>query len=625
LDSESVVQALRRLLVFGIDQSGAYRELYEAIAAALGADVETKLAASLRRWATSNEPGTFILTGNAGTGKTAAAQAYCVAVGAELPETDELVALPGGQVVAKDVSGMDDRESRADAFRETLGSRLASQSLLCANEGILRDAAEDLGEDYPDLRGLLDAALRFGAAAEDSVTIVNVNRQRLTAPALWEQLLDYITRPELWSGCVGCPASMETENVDVGTVGCPIRSNAEALRQADVRATLRLLVQTASGDAVPTIRELLALLAWAVVGDANQASDTPTGLTCEVVRDSTRDRGASAFTASTAYYNLLFGEGLPSETRERSPLLSAMERLGVGLVADLEVDEWLRDTGSSNGDIQRLAGRPSAGTEERSFVAGSKGPLDRLRTTAGEMTYHRLGEIVSISEDPELVRAGTKALVASDLPAQRMWRRRVIFEGSPALGGAGSAVSRLTALTFAPVLVALAARIARGEDTFAEIRNIVRGLNFLVAGYCDAAEGLIVPEPASLFARNPGSFRNARPAFVHTTIDNNRVSLELPDTGVVATFVDVDHVEVRLVVDADATLGLPITPRLFQAIREAEGFQGPVGQGAAEMTDLRGFYGRLAAGIEREQGLHVADPSKSAIVRVQLPHFPSHV
>ncbi len=66
-----------------------------------------------------------------------------------------------------------------------------------------------------------------------------------------------------------------------------------------------------------------------------------------------------------------------------------------------------------------------------------------------------------------------------------------------------------------------------------------------------------------------------------------------------------------------------IGPRLYQAIREAEQFQGPVGEGDAEMTDLRGFYGRLAASLNGITGLQVAHPARSAVVRVQLPHFPT--
>jgi hypothetical protein len=84
----------------------------------------------------------------------------------------------------------------------------------------------------------------------------------------------------------------------------------------------------------------------------------------------------------------------------------------------------------------------------------------------------------------------------------------------------------------------------------------------------------------------------------------------------------VDHVEARLTVDGEHAL--TIGPRMYQAIREAEAYRGPVGQGTAEMADLRGFYGRLANALDREPGMQVADPSREALVRVQLPHFAGH-
>ncbi|MFC6714718.1 hypothetical protein [Branchiibius cervicis] len=89
-DELPVVTALRKLSVFSADQGGAYREHFAQVAHALGDDVDTKLRAYVSRWAQSGKPGTVILTGNAGTGKTAVAEAYCRAIGTTLPEQDAL-------------------------------------------------------------------------------------------------------------------------------------------------------------------------------------------------------------------------------------------------------------------------------------------------------------------------------------------------------------------------------------------------------------------------------------------------------------------------------------------------------------------------------------------------------
>ena len=112
-----VVEALRTLSIFGADQGGAYRELYAPVAAVLGDDVPTRLSAYVRHWAEAATPGCIILTGNAGTGKTAVAEAYCRACGHELPKLDGPASLPGGQLVIKDLSGLAGRKERAVTMR----------------------------------------------------------------------------------------------------------------------------------------------------------------------------------------------------------------------------------------------------------------------------------------------------------------------------------------------------------------------------------------------------------------------------------------------------------------------------------------------------------------------------
>ena len=603
------VTALRALSVFSADQAGAYREHFAVVAAVLGYDVETKLGRYLSSWARDGNPGLVILTGNAGTGKTAAAEAYCRALGVELPVKDELVELATGRWVLKDMSGLPNTAARVEAMRNALIRKDDVQTLICANEGVLRDAFSEIQSAKGT--AALDIALRQGAHSDSGLTIVNANRQRLTGESLWHNLLDYVTREELWLGCDGCPFNEG---------GCPMRSNAEQLIRADVREQLRTLIRLASGEAVPTIRELLAILAWGIVGNAS----------CTHVKKRNRDLGAEAFTAIDGYFSRVVGGGMTTAAAERSPLLTAIRRAGLGSVSDLQVDGWLRDANGAPEGVRVIAGYPEGGGPggpKRSRLAGTRSPLDRVQTTQHEMTFYELGEMVSTDEDPIRVEDGLSALFRGDelthTPAQSLWRQRMYFEASSDLGGNSRASSRLLSYGHVHDLFDLAARAAKGADTVMELTELVRGLNFLVTGFASADEGLVISDPACLFARDPGSFRPASPSLVHGIIHVERLSIEIPDQGLVNEIIDVDHIEVNLLVDKDHRLGLRIQPRMYEAIREAAECRGPVGQGVAEMNDLRGFYGRLAQEFPPAPEMRIADPKANppGLIKITLPRF----
>jgi hypothetical protein len=235
--------------------------------------------------------------------------------------------------------------------------------------------------------------------------------------------------------------------------------------------------------------------------------------------------------------------------------------------------------------------------------------------------------MVSTDEDVTRVEDGLLALVwgdgVSNAPAQELWRQRVYFEASGELGKPREAARRLLSYAHISDLVLLAGKVAALSDTVIELTQLVHGLNFLVTGFSSPNEGLIVPDPACLFARDPGSFRPARPSLVHSQIALERLTLRVPDRGLVEDLLDVDHIEVDLLVDETPDLALRITPRMHEAARQAAAFQGPVGQGVAEMNDLRGFYGRLATHTVPDTALRVADPDSNppALVTIRLPHF----
>ena len=142
-----------------------------------------------------------------------------------------------------------------------VGGDRDAKLLLCANEGLLRSTIAHAQLD--SMLDTLNQGLASGAVVQRNITIVNMNRQRWTGADVWEPLLDYLTRTELWQPCETCG----------GASWCPIASDATALRDPAVRESARWLVQFAAGSGVATLRELLAVLAHAVTG----------GLTCDEV------------------------------------------------------------------------------------------------------------------------------------------------------------------------------------------------------------------------------------------------------------------------------------------------------------------------------------------------------
>jgi hypothetical protein len=584
------VAALNSLSIFGPGQGGAYREHSAAVRAALGPDVPTKLGAYINNWARSETPGVLVLTGNAGTGKTALAEAFCAAVGAVLPVADELVEVSGRRFVVKDLSGVL-RSARADVLRladEIAEQRRDAQLLVCANEGLLREALEDQGGGA--LSSMLDLALERGAASSSErgsrILVVNMNRQRWTGQEEWTALLDYLTRAELWGECDGCPVKAV----------CPIRRNADALRDPTVREGGRRLVQLGSGSSVASLRELLALLARSITG----------GLRCEDVVRRTAP-GGQPFSAHDAYFNLFLGAELSEEQVERSSLLQAIRETGVGHVADLEVDGWLRDSGPAPIEIRRLA-NPADAT-----------PHGIVFTRIGAMTFHDLGETVTISDDAIRVESCLKDL-ASGANFLSLWRRLLFFEAHPFIGGRAGAFARLSRFSFFGELLNLAEQLRAGRETAEERQRVIIGLNYLSAGFHAFNGHLVVPDAGSLAARNPGSFRPPFPSLVHSEVSVDHVALRLEDGDELRHLVDTDDVRVVLRVERGGgrVAELVLTPRLYQAIRESSDFRAPVGGDIPEMTELSAFYAELAEG-PAATGLHIVDPGRGTIKKVTLP------
>ena len=550
----------------------------------LGPGIRTQVQDFVTGWANSAASGVLVLTGNAGTGKTALAEAWCGVLGEHLPQQDGLIEVVNERWVVKDLSGVRpaDRSSVVALVERLHAGTAKGQLLLCANEGLLRSVLTVPA--HKDILGLLDQALIKGAAraTADKVVILNMNRQRWTASRVWTRLLEYVSRPELWDGCEACSASGK----------CPILANARALQQEGPQTSLRGIVQLASGSTVATLRELLGILALSITG----------GLSCDDVV-----QASEPFDARFAYFNLVFGASLTPARIERSTLLQGMRESGIGAVADLTVDGWLRDAGDAPPSVRRLAAPP----DEDSHA--------EVQTRIGKLTFAAFGETITVSDDAEAVR-----LCLEDFTRGRdvlaLWRRRVFFEVQTALGGERSAFARLTSLPFFGDLLALARGLRHGREPGQERTRLITGLNYLAAGFHAYPGALVVPDPASLAARNPGAFRLPAPSVVHSDIPVSEISLHLEDSDDLRTMIETDDVRVVLSVRTttrrDASLLL--TPRLYQAIRESNDFRAPVGSDIPEMAELATFYAALADGPTRP-GLRIVDPATKVIKEVVLP------
>jgi hypothetical protein len=588
------VAALNALQIYDPDQAAAYREHAASVRAILGSDFPTRLSEWIAEWARAGGPGAVVLTGNAGTGKTAAAEAYCAVVGAELPLEAAEVELVRGRFLVKDLSDFGDVRERSrilDHAWQIATGDADEMSLIAANEGMLRGTLRRT--DRPSataMLSVLDRAMTEGAAAEGGLYIINVNRQRPTSDALWKGIIGYMAAEDKWSICVEqeCPAR------DV----CPMRLNATAWRQPEVAEAGRSLTRLASGSAVPTLREVLSLLSWAITSN----------LTCEFVQRHHQDLGRDAFSADRAYYHLFQGGELPHLAFEQSPLLARIAEAEIGARTDIEVDGWLRDQGDAPEPVIELA-------------EGST-PQGRVTTSLGRaMSFAEFGGQLTTSEDSTEVALLTDDLVDEAHGVLPLWRRAMFFEWRDAFGSMATAFQRLSGFSSYGELVEAMATARSGGSDAALLKGLISGLNYLATGIADPGEGLIVPDTGSLFARDPGSFRPVGTSLVQTRVPASRLSLAVEDMGLILDIVDWDDVRLLLDVDAGAIARLPLTPRLFQAIREAAEFRGPTGSGVAEMAELQNFYAAIAQAMAEEAAaeFRVVDPEAGSIRTVVFP------
>lgn len=575
------VDALNRLSILQAHQAGAYREHSAESRAVLGSDIETAAQATVDAWVRGRSSGVLVLTGNAGTGKTALAEVFCAAAGVETPTVDGLRELNDGCVlVCKDLSAVPERRRNAiiKQARRIVDGEIAALMLLCANEGVLTPLLVE-GEPLQPLveRALVEAV---GAGSDDKVLVLNMNRQRWTGERIWPRLLDYAVGETKWTACTGCPVFEH----------CPIRRNAAALRRPEPRDALRHLMQIASAETVAPLREMLTVVSHGVTG----------GATCRSVIERYDRDGRSAFTAAEAYFNLLVGGGLALEDVESVPVFRALAAIGIGEATDLQADAWLREA------------RSSRVHESVASAGGSEGDVHaQVRVIRKTMMFAEVGELITVDPDRVRVEEALRGmLTAGSGPGfLKLWRRRLYFEAHAAFGGVRSALGRLSHYRSFGLMLDTIDELKAGREPAGVRKRLVQGLNFLGAGMPDAAGELHLPDPGMTAARDLGSFLPPPPLVVSGSVPIHRVHLAR-ERAQEQDLLDHDEIRIRITVEESAG-AVPaskiVSPSLFEALIGAADYRTPPGPDAPASAELGQFYGMVQGSVDSFAQIRIAD------------------
>lgn len=313
----------------------------EYVAAAVGrAKVEpiklaTPLLEAMIRHVESKAPGSMLIAGTAGDGKTYHCRALWTHLGGEakawtvkgnvkeLPLADGRLA-----VFIKDLSEFRGESSDLPLQRlekSVLGGDDSEIVILAANHGQVLDRLRDLGKRHGGrhpLRTPLQECFLQAGPAPDRLAVFDLSRT--TTRKTFEEVAKAVAGHPQWSNCSNCPLNAD------GRV-CPIDENRRRLLgEADggqLAGRLGDLVEIArlNGLHLP-VRDLLALCSNMILGYADAKEAKENLMTCA---DVAQIQEAGHVSKASIYANA-FGVNLPKRRAFDGPVFKAMAAFGVG-------------------------------------------------------------------------------------------------------------------------------------------------------------------------------------------------------------------------------------------------------------------------------------------------------
>jgi hypothetical protein len=320
--------------------AGADQLVHELVDVEEAITIETRAENALLEGVMSPEIHLVLLTGDAGHGKTRLCCSLLERLGydrlnaAETIRTSadgshDLAEFPDRRQlrVIKDLSDFDPLDG-AELVSIALGAE-RRVTVVCANEGRLRDVVSRRSDRLAKLLKRLEDGLKGDGASEDGVLVINLNFQSVAAfsgPLVGELLRRWVGDGRNWATCTGCRARPL----------CPIFENRRLLAESEAaeRRTSRWaeLLRTAERSGVViTIRELLVTVAYAITS----------GLRCEDVHRKVADRPVDrSWQWTHMFFEVLFDRmAALQETSPRLRMPPAMAKLDPGHFADRRIDE----------------------------------------------------------------------------------------------------------------------------------------------------------------------------------------------------------------------------------------------------------------------------------------------
>ena len=297
--------------------------------------LSSPLLEKIKERVSSGEPGSILIAGTAGDGKTYHCRGLWTHLGGAEQEwtaktTVKRLTLADGRqaMFIKDLSELSDEESdSALTLMEESMSGEATQSfvVIAANHGQILERLRALGKrqkrNHPLRKPIQDAFLQYGAAPV-GLTIFDLSRT--TRRESLSEVLKAVAGHQEWENCKRCA-------LQSGGRICPIYENRSrvlselddglfAKRLGDVVEVSRL-----NGWHLP-VRDLLALASNMILGHANPKEAKEGLMACSDVAK-IQEKGSIE---DANLYGNVFGSNLPTRRAMSRPVFRALASFGVG-------------------------------------------------------------------------------------------------------------------------------------------------------------------------------------------------------------------------------------------------------------------------------------------------------